>query len=65
MLFGSLGDNCLQLVIFVFTGVGQCFGEIALINDDNRRNASVVAAEDTHLLVIRKSLYDQTLKVRG
>ena len=46
-----------------FSDTGQCFGEVALIQQVNHRTASVVA--DTHalLLIVKKELYDSTLKV--
>ena len=42
---------------------GQAFGEIALISDDARRNATIVAEEDSHLCVINRPLFKSTLEV--
>lgn len=45
-------------------GYGNSFGEVALISDSSERNASIVAdANNMDLLVIRKDLYNRTLKV--
>ena len=45
---------------------GQSFGELALLGDDGygRRNASVIADDDSDLLVIERDLFEETLKVR-
>jgi CRP-like cAMP-binding protein len=42
-------------------GEGATFGEIALINPDCIRTASVVADERTDLVVIRRDLYNRSL----
>ena len=47
----------------VFSETGSCFGELALINADSKRNATIVADEDCMFLVIRRQLYNHTLKV--
>lgn len=43
---------------------GKSFGELALITDDAVRSASVIADDATDLMVIKKQLFDDTLKVR-
>ncbi|CAH1788853.1 unnamed protein product [Owenia fusiformis] len=42
--------------------VGRSFGEIALISEDAKRNATIVADEETDFLVINRDLYNSTLK---
>ena len=46
-----------------FADAGKSFGEIALISQDAVRNASIIADEDTDLLVIDRALFNGTLKV--
>ncbi|ELT94707.1 hypothetical protein CAPTEDRAFT_209368 [Capitella teleta] len=43
-------------------GPGRCFGEIALISEENVRNASIICDEESDFLVIHRDLYNQTLK---
>lgn len=45
------------------TEAGQSFGEIALMTKEAIRNASIIADDETDLLVIDKELFDGTLKV--
>ena len=42
-------------------GVG--FGELALLSPDCRRNATILAAERTHLIVIDRATYVESLQV--
>ena len=42
---------------------GQAFGEIALISEDAKRNATIVAEEDSVLLTIDRPLFKATLEV--
>jgi CRP-like cAMP-binding protein len=44
---------------------GKSFGELALITDDAVRSASVIADASTDLMIIKKQLFDDTLKVRN
>lgn len=46
-------------------GPGKCFGEFALLSEKNTRNASVIAEEDSELLVISRNLFNKSLKVRS
>ena len=41
---------------------GFSFGELALINKDCIRNASIITDEMTDLLVVERDLYDRCLK---
>ncbi|XP_013418849.1 uncharacterized protein LOC106179668 [Lingula anatina] len=43
-------------------GSGKSFGEIALISEDNIRNASIITDEETDFLVIHRDLYNRCLK---
>lgn len=43
-------------------GVGQTFGEIALVHKDTFRNATVVADDDADLMVIDQDLFDRSLR---
>ncbi|KAH3716697.1 hypothetical protein DPMN_059423 [Dreissena polymorpha] len=43
-------------------GQGGAFGELALVNKDTFRNATVVTDEDTDLMVIDQELFDRSLK---
>jgi hypothetical protein len=43
---------------------GSCFGEVALIQEANHRTASVVADSACVLLLVKKELYEATLKVQ-
>jgi len=47
---------------FVSTGSGRSFGELALINKDSSRNASIVVNTTTDLLVIHRALFDRSLR---
>jgi hypothetical protein len=42
---------------------GKCFGELALLNPESRRAASVVAATHCSLVVISRQLYAEVLQV--
>ncbi|CAD5111806.1 DgyrCDS1079 [Dimorphilus gyrociliatus] len=41
---------------------GKSFGELALINEDSSRNATVITDETCDFLVVDRSLYERTLK---
>lgn len=43
-------------------GVGNAFGEVALVNRDTFRNASIIADEDTDMIVIDQDLFDRSLR---
>ncbi|XP_052275823.1 uncharacterized protein LOC127875051 isoform X2 [Dreissena polymorpha] len=43
---------------------GKSFGEIALISEDSVRNATVIADEDTDLLVIHRDLFNRSMKAQ-
>ena len=47
----------------ILSGVGQTFGEIALVHKDTFRNATVVADDDADLMVIDQDLFDRSLRV--
>ena len=50
-------------VTYAIAGPGEAFGELALVSDDHRRSATVVAMEDTETLVLRREQFDQ-IRVR-
>ncbi|ESP05077.1 hypothetical protein LOTGIDRAFT_227784 [Lottia gigantea] len=41
---------------------GKSFGELALISNDCVRNASIISTEVTDLLIVRKDLYNRSLR---
>ncbi|CAH1788852.1 unnamed protein product [Owenia fusiformis] len=43
-------------------GGGKSFGELALIEPEAKRNATIICHEDTDFLVIHRELYNSTLK---
>lgn len=43
-------------------GVGSAFGEVALVNKDTFRNASIIVDEDTDMMVIGQELFDRSLR---
>ena len=45
------------------SAAGRSFGELALINTDCVRNASIIADELTDLIVVNRDLYNRSLKV--
>ena len=47
----------------LLTDSGKSFGEIALISEDSVRNATVIADEETDLLVIHRDLFNRSMKV--
>ena len=49
-------------VINVFADAGKSFGELALINKDCVRNASIIADERTDLVVINRDLYNRSIR---
>lgn len=52
-----------MLLLLLFTDAGKSFGEIALISDDSVRNATVIADEETDMLVIHRDLFNRSMKV--
>ncbi|CAH8527478.1 unnamed protein product [Schistosoma rodhaini] len=53
-------EKCGNLVVSF--GTGASFGELALINKDCIRNATVIADCKTHLAVINRATYNRSLK---
>ena len=53
----------LEMELFFLTGVGDTFGEIALVHRDSFRNATIIADEDADLMVIDQELFDRSLSV--
>ena len=53
----------LYLLRTMFAESGKCFGELALINENSIRNATIIADEDCVFMLIPRSLYNDTLKV--
>ena len=49
--------------MFLVLAAGKSFGELALINADCVRNASIIADEVTDLLIVNRELYSRSLKV--
>ncbi|PAA49297.1 hypothetical protein BOX15_Mlig008081g3 [Macrostomum lignano] len=48
---------------FIFQlDAGKCFGEIALMTEESVRNASIIADEETDLLVISRDLFNRAFK---
>jgi len=52
---------CVCMWVGDCTETGSTFGELALLNDDCIRNASVVAVERTDLMLISRALYSRCL----
>ena len=48
--------------MYAFTEEGFSFGELALINKNCIRNASIIADEKTDVLVVNRELYNRSLK---
>lgn len=46
-----------------FTGPGSAFGEIALVNKESFRNATIITDEPADLMVIDQELFDRSLRV--
>lgn len=44
---------------------GKSFGEVALMSEDSVRNATVIADEETDLLVISRELFNRSMKVQA
>ena len=51
--------------MLLLLGAGKSFGELALIQEDCVRNASVVSDDFCELLVLSRNVYNSTLKVLG
>ena len=45
------------------SAAGKAFGEIALLNDDSVRTASIISDEECYLMVINRNIYNSTIKV--
>lgn len=43
---------------------GKSFGEVALMSEDSVRNATVIADEDTDLLVVSRELFNRSMKAK-
>ena len=48
-------------ILLCFLDAGKSFGELALINPDCIRNASIISEETTDLLVVNRDLYNRSL----
>lgn len=63
----QLGNfNVTALMLYFFhkkKDSGKSFGELALINDDSSRNATIITDEKCDFLVVDRALYERTLKV--
>ena len=46
----------------VMIGPGKSFGELALVQTNLVRNASVIADQQTDLIVVNRDLYNRSLK---
>lgn len=51
--------------LLLFIEEGKSFGEVALMSEDSVRNATVIADEETDLLVISRELFNRSMKVRA
>lgn len=47
----------------LFIEAGKSFGEVALMSEDAVRNATVIADEETDLLVVSRELFNRSMKV--
>ena len=56
--------NIPEEILSFSTDAGKSFGEIALISEDSVRNATVIADEETDLMVIHRDLFNRSMKVR-
>ena len=45
-----------------YVGAGKSFGELALVQTNLVRNASVIADQETDLIVVYRDLYNRSLK---
>lgn len=54
----------LLFLTILSAAAGRSFGELALINADCVRNASIIADETTDLIVVNRALYNRSLKVK-
>ena len=45
-----------------FSDAGQSFGELALVQSNLRRNATVISDEQTDLILVHRDLYNRSLK---
>ena len=65
VLLLSISMKCLQKVFYIIfiIGVGESFGEIALVHRDSFRNATIIADDDADLMVIDQELFDRSLRV--
>ena len=51
-----------KCVLYYITGVGESFGEIALVHRDSFRNATIIADDDADLMVAAKYSIDTLTK---
>ena len=48
--------------VVVSLKTGQKFGDIALMDSNARRNATIISSQDSHFGVLNKDLFDRCLK---
>ena len=59
-------DFCVHFLLSIyFSGEGNSVGEVALIDETCVRTASIVADEETDLIIVDRPLYNRCVKVRG
>ena len=58
---GHVNYDVLIMFFICYIGEGATFGEIALINPDCIRTASVVAEDKTDLVAIHRELYNRSV----
>ena len=52
-----------KIILFYISESGKSFGELALINTDCVRNATIIADEAVDLIVIDRNLYNRCIKL--
>ena len=56
-------NDTLVLLRFDSSGVGESFGEVALISEDCIRTATIVADESMDIICIDRDLYNRSVKL--